>query len=417
MARELLERYVMSTKKPELLAPAGDLEKLKIAFMYGADAVYAGVPDFGMRVRQIGFDLKSMEKGIKYAHDLGKKVYVTVNIFAHNADIRKLPKFLGKLARLNPDALIVADPGVFQVIKDLKIQIPLHLSTQANVTNHKAVEFWHDQGFERIILAREVDWRDIRLIHKKLPKSQLEIFVHGAICMSYSGRCNISNYLTNRDANQGDCSHCCRWEYDVYLEERQRPGNMMKVEQDERGSYFFNSKDLCLIGQMDKVLNTGVVSLKIEGRNKSIFYLATVVRVYRKALDMACDSMGLYNKQKNRLKRELESINTRGYSKGFFGGNQKDLSSAKSYEKQGNRKFVGLVKGRAGDLVKIEARNQIMTTDKLEVMTPDKILKLKISNFLDEKGKDIGKVVNTNKLFFIKSCLELPEYSFVRKHL
>ena len=199
----------MNKEKPELLAPAGDLERLKVAFLYGADAVYAGVPEFGMRVKEIGFNMESLAKGIDYAHKLGKKVYVTVNIFAKNKDIELLPEFLHKLENINPDALIVADPGVMGIIADEKINTPLHISTQANITNWRAVKWWVDQSkFERVILARELHWKEIKDIKNKLPEIDLEIFVHGAMCMSYSGRCNISNYLTNRDANQGDCSHC-----------------------------------------------------------------------------------------------------------------------------------------------------------------------------------------------------------------
>lgn len=406
---------IKTNNKPELLAPAGDLEKLRVAFLYGADAVYAGVPEFGMRVRQIGFDLESLEEGIKYAHSIGKKVFVTVNIFANNQDIELLPDFLHKLADIKPDALIVADPGILGLIRDLNIDIPLHLSTQANVTNWRAAKYWHDGGFERIILAREVFWQDIKSMHEKLPDIPLEIFVHGAICMSYSGRCNISNYLSGRDANKGDCAHCCRWQYDVWLEEKLRPGELMRVEQDERGSYFFNSKDLCLIGEMDKVLESGAMSLKIEGRNKSIYYIATVVNAYRKALDLVSKSIDEYNKIKDEFVSELAAIETRGYTAGFFGGDQSSISKKDGLEKEGQKKFVGLVIGKDNNLLKIQARNQIKLSDNLEILSPGSIYKFQIKSFLNDQGEDMGDVVNTNTVFYVESNLNVSDYSFVRK--
>lgn len=391
------------------------MEKLKIAFQYGADAVYAGVPEFGMRVRQIGFDLSSLKEGIDYAHSINKKVYITVNIFAHNQDLDRLPDFLLALTKIKPDALIVADPGVLGIINDLKINIPLHISTQANVTNWRAAEYWFDQGYERIILAREMFWQDIAAIHKKLPVIPLEIFVHGALCMSYSGRCNISNYLTGRDANKGDCAHCCRWEYDVFLEERLRPGELMKVEQDERGSYFFNSKDLCLIGEMDKVLESGAMSLKIEGRNKSIYYIATVVRAYRQAIDLASANMDKYQLEKNSLLTELLAIDTRGYTTGFFGGENANIAKKDGLEKEGQKKFVGLVVGRDGDFLQIQARNQIKLSDSLEIMSPQNVNVFKIEAFLNDNRQDMGEVVNTNTVFYAKSDVDAPVNSFVRR--
>ena len=402
---------------PELLAPAGDLEKLKVAFMYGADAVYAGIPDFGMRVRQIGFDFDSLAEGVEYAHKIGKKLFVTVNIFAHNEDIKGVSKYLKKLADIGPDALIVADPGILAIIKENKIDIPLHLSTQANVTNWSAVRFWASQGFERIILARELSEKEISEIVCNNPTTNIEMFIHGAICMSYSGRCNISNYLSGRDANKGDCSHCCRWKYNIYLEESQRPGELMKVEEDEHGCYFFNSKDLCLMPVLDKVLKTKVMSLKIEGRNKSIFYIATVVRAYREALDMIIKGQYYFKKNKAKLMRELESVNTRGYTYGFFDGCQADVSAIKRHEnKNGNRKFVGLITNFKDGLVRVVAKNQIRVSDDLELLTKDGVKKIKIKKFIDEDGKEITSgIVNTNAIFYFKSKKSIHNYAMLRK--
>lgn len=403
------------SKKPELLAPAGDLERLKVALMYGADAVYAGVPEFGMRVKEIGFDLNSLAEGIEFAHKLGKKVYVTVNIFAKNKDIDLLPEFLHKLEAINPDALIVADPGVMGIIQDEKIKIPVHISTQANIVNWRAVKWWVDQmNFERVILARELSWQEIKEIKDKLPEIDLEIFVHGAMCMSYSGRCNISNYLAHRDANQGDCAHCCRWNYNVYTEEKTRPGEYMLVEEDDRGSYFFNSKDLCLVGMIDELIRTGTMSWKIEGRNKSIYYLANTVRVYRQAMDDYFENIEKYKVNIPEYLNELQAATSRGYTTGFFGADGANMVNLEFQRKEKEKQFVGLILGRVGDSLKIEARNQIKLTDKLDVLTPDGIKELVIDKFLDAEGNDMGEVVNTNYIFYINGY-DLPEYSMIRR--
>lgn len=401
--------------KPELLAPAGDLERLKVAFQYGADAVYAGVPEFGMRVKEIGFDLESLAEGIKYAHNIGKKVYVTVNIFAKNIDIELLPEFLHKLEAIGPDALIVADPGVMGVIADENIKIPLHISTQANIVNWRAVKWWVDQvNFERVILARELKWSEIKEIKEKLPNIDLEIFVHGAMCMSYSGRCNISNYLTNRDANQGDCAHCCRWQYNFYVEELTRPGVFMPVEEDSRGSYFFNSKDLCLVGMIDELVKSGAMSWKIEGRNKTIYYLANVIRIYRQALDQYFENIAYYQKNIPNYLDELKSATSRGYTTGFFGSDGTNMVNLEFRSGEKEKQFVGLVLGRVGDLLKIEARNQIKIGDNLDMLTPGGIKEFRLNEILDAGGNDVGEVVNTNYIFYVKGY-DFPEYSMVRK--
>ena len=405
----------MNKEKPELLAPAGDLERLKVAFLYGADAVYAGVPEFGMRVKEIGFNMESLAEGIDYTHKLGKKVYVTVNIFAKNKDIELLPEFLHKLENINPDALIVADPGVIGIIADEKIKIPLHISTQANITNWRAVKWWVDQSkFERVILARELHWKEIKDIKNKLPEIDLEIFVHGAMCMSYSGRCNISNYLTNRDANQGDCSHCCRWNYDFYLEEKTRPGELMKVEEDERGSYFFNSKDLCLIEMIDELIETGAMSWKIEGRNKSEYYLANVVSVYRQAMDDYFENKDKYKNNLSRYLNELRAATSRNYTTGFFGADGANMVNLEFQRKEKEKQFVGKVIGRIGGLMKIEARNQIKLTDKLDILTPQGVKNFELKEIVDENGHSMGDVVNTNYIFYVKGD-DFPEYSMIRK--
>ncbi len=410
-------KYMNNKVKPELLAPAGDLEKLKVAFLYGADAVYAGVPEFGMRVKEIGFDLESLAEGIEYAHSLGKKVYVTVNIFAKNDDIAKLPEFLHKLEAIGPDALIVADPGIMGIIEDEKIKTPLHISTQANIVNWRAVQWWVDKmNFERVILARELQWQEIKEIKDKLPKIDLEIFVHGAMCMSYSGRCNISNYLIGRDANQGDCAHSCRWKYNVKVEEVTRPGEFMDVEEDEKGSYFFNSKDLCLAGMMDELLESGAMSWKIEGRNKTIYYLATVIGLYRKIIDQYFEDKEKYKKDLPKYLEELNSATSRGYTTGFFGKDGANMVNLDFQSKEKDKQFVGRVLGKENGMLKIEARNQIKLTDELDILTPEGVKEFELKGILDENGDDLGDVVNTNYIFYVKDC-DFPEYSMVRKNM
>lgn len=405
----------MKKNKLEILAPAGDLEKLKIAFQYGADAVYAGVPEFGMRVKEIGFNLKSLAEGIKYTHKIGKKIYVTVNIFAHNRDLKLLPNFLKKLEKIKPDALIVADPGVLGIIEDLKLKIPIHISTQANVINWRAVKFWLEKvkNIERVILARELSWQEIKEINRKLPGAEIEFFVHGAMCMSYSGRCNISNYLTGRDANQGDCAQSCRWQYRVWLEETNRPGELMSVEEDQHGSYFFNSRDLCLIHEMEKIISTGAVSLKIEGRNKSIYYVARVVSLYRQAMDLFWDEKNKYKRWVKTIDDELSSITSRGYTTGFFLGDdgQRVDYGKKKYVK--SKDFVGLILGQRGKRVKVEARNQIKNTDRLDVMLPDGTKDINIKKFDIGNGQMV-EVVNTNQIFYFNYEGKLPVNGMIR---
>lgn len=408
----------MIKKKPKLLSPAGDLDRLKAAFEYGADAVYAGVPEFGMRVREIGFDLGTIAKGVEFAHKIGKEVYITVNIFAKNCDLKKLPKFLKKLSDIKPDALIVADPGVIEMIELMKINIPIHLSTQANVTNWSSVNWWAKRNVEQIVLARELSYQEIGEIRKKNKKIPLEIFVHGALCMSYSGRCNISNYLSGRDANHGECNHCCRWEYDVYLEEKGRVGQLMKVEQNKKGSYFFNSKDLCLIGMIPEILDTGVNTLKIEGRNKSIYYVCAVTRAYRKALDLAYDDVKLYKKYLNDFYSELMSVGNRDYTTGFFGGDQSSIVNFDNSSITRNKEFVGQVLSFKDGYLKILAKNQIKESDKLEVMTNYGDNQFKIIELLDSKKKPRIFPINTNNVFYFKIAnnnLAIGNYALIRK--
>jgi len=271
-------------KKPELLAPAGNLEKLKIAIIYGADAVYLGGENFGLRAGADNFTLKQLAEGIKFAHDRGKSIYLTLNIIPHNEDLKGLPEYVVKLKKLGLDAIIISDPGVLKIVKNIIPEMEVHLSTQANTTNYTAVNFWYKQGVRWIILARELSLEEIKEIIKKSPSDmKIETFIHGAMCISYSGRCLLSNYLISRDANRGDCAHSCRWRY--YLMEETRPGEYFPVYEDEKGAYFFNSKDLCMIEHLPSLIEAGISAFKIEGRMKSSYYVATVVKAYRYLID------------------------------------------------------------------------------------------------------------------------------------
>lgn len=299
---------------PELLAPAGNLEKLKIALLYGADAVYCSGKAFGLRAGAGNLSPEELEEGVALAHQMGRRVYVTVNIIPHNGDFQDLSEYLLYLASIGVDALIVADPGVLTLARELVPHLPLHLSTQANAVNWRSVRFWQEQGVQRIILARELSREEIAEIRQKTG-AELEVFVHGAMCMAYSGRCLLSMYLTGRDANRGDCAQPCRWRYSV-VEER-RPGKYMALEEDDRGTYIFNSKDLCLIDYIPELVELGLASLKIEGRMKSIHYVGTVTRVYRQALDAYRQDPEAFAVREE-WRQELEKVSHRDYTTGFF---------------------------------------------------------------------------------------------------
>jgi len=338
---------------PELLAPAGNLKKLKYAIEFGADAVYLGTPDFSLRARINEFTPAKIKQGIEYAHKHNVKVYVTLNIFAHNHHLKKLPTHLkhqaSSLKQFKPDGIIISDPGILQLVKKALPKTKLILSTQANVTNWQSAKFWYEQGVKRIILARELTLKEIAEIHKHVPKLELECFVHGAMCMSYSGRCLLSKWINNREANLGDCSHPCRWSYgiktkkhqniktidELVLSEKGHPNIEMIVEQGKEGSYILNSRDLCLIKYLDKLKKAGICSFKIEGRAKSIYYLATVIRAYRRVLD------GL--ESPTQAMKDLNKLQTRGYSYGFLFGKDKVEQNDKHSHEKINWEFAGEV--------------------------------------------------------------------------
>jgi len=376
-------------KKIELLAPAGSPEKMKYAFAYGADAVYMGIPDFSLRVRINKFTLDDVRLAIAEAHKLKKKIYVTVNIYAHNQHLEKLPAYLKKLNEWKPDGLLVSDPGILQMVKKYAPNLTIHLSTQANATNWQAVKFWYEQGVKRVVLGREVTLEEIKEIHKHVPKVELEYFVHGAMCMSYSGRCMLSAWLTGRSANLGDCVQPCRWKYhvnnvQVELEDENHQGMKIPVEEDKNGTYIFNSKDLCLIEYLKELIEAGVVSLKIEGRAKSPAYLATVVKAYRLALDSSLEKKEL----KKIKKKYLDSLMTRGYTTGFLFGKETVEQNTEFSHILGEEKFVGEVVNCEDNKVCITPHNALRVGDKVRIMQPKNLdLVLTIKKLYNCKNK------------------------------
>ena len=356
-------------KKPELLAPAGNLEKLKMALIYGADAVYMGGKAFGLRAFSDNFEDNELEQGIAFAHSLGKKAYITVNIFPHNDDLPALPDYIRFVAGMGADAIIVSDLGVFRLAHQVAPTLPIHISTQANSTNWSTVQFWQELGASRVVLARELSLADISQIRQKV-NIELEAFVHGAMCMSYSGRCLISNYLTGRDANRGECAQPCRWKYHVM--EESRPGVYLPILEDERGTYIFNSKDLCLISHLPELMDSGLDSFKIEGRMKSVHYVATVVKIYREAIDSYYSNPDTFHVRQEWLD-ELQKVSHREYTTGFYFNKtteQDQIYTSSSYIQ--THDFIGLVKeyNPITGMAVVEQRNNMKIGDEIEIMQP-----------------------------------------------
>lgn len=356
-------------KIPELLAPAGSMEKLRVALAYGADAVYFGGKNFGLRAFADNFDDAAVATAVAAAHEAGRKAYVTVNVFPHNAELAALPAYLALLRDCGADAAIISDPGVFRIAREAAPGLPIHISTQANTVNWSSALFWEQQGASRVVLAREVSLDDIRLIRAKTGL-ELEAFVHGAMCISYSGRCLLSNYLAGRDANRGECAQACRWRYGVV--EETRPGEYLPVGEDAHGTYIFNSKDLCLLDHIPALAAAGADSLKIEGRMKSVHYVATVVKVYREALDAyAADPEGFA--VRGEWRDELAKISHRPYTTGFaFGAAGPDSQSYDLGANSQSHDFVGLVRGydAGSGLAAVEQRNNMKVGEEIEVLQP-----------------------------------------------
>lgn len=405
-------------KKVELLAPAGDLEKLKTAIDYGADAVYLAGEAFGMRKASKNFDEQQLVEGVEFAHSKGKKIYITLNIIPHNEDLIGLEEYVEFLARINVDALIVSDPGIYSVVRSVNKDIEVHLSTQASVTNYETVKFWHNLGVKRIVLARELSLKEIKEIKTKVPDMDLEVFVHGAMCISYSGRCLLSNYMTGRDANRGDCAQACRWKYN--LVEEKRPGEYYPIEETEDGTFIYNSKDLCMIDSLEDLINSGVDSLKIEGRVKTQYYVATVIRSYRIAIDAYYN--GTYTKElADYLLNEIRKSSHRDFTKGFFYNKpteEDQLYTSSSYTR--NYDFVGIVLDYDLEtkIATIEQRNRIFKGDILEVFGPEKeFFEFEAGTMINDKGEEVEVVPRAREVFDIKIDYPVKSGYLIRKKL
>jgi putative protease len=402
-------------KRPELLAPAGTLEKLQFAIDYGADAVYLGGPGWGLRAFAGNFSLDEISLGVKYAHQRGAKVYITVNIMPHNADLEGLPDYLAELAGIGVDAFIVSDPAVLMVAKAAAPTVPIHLSTQANVVNYRSAEFWANQGVERLILARELSLREILEIRRRV-RAELEVFVHGAMCISYSGRCLLSNYLTGRDANRGECAQPCRYRY--ALVEEKRPGQYFPIEEDERGAYIMNSKDLCLIEHLPQLLQLGMDGLKIEGRMKSVHYVATVTKVYRQAIDSYFADPERYQYCPGWL-TELGKASNRSFTTGFYFGKpgaDEHIYQGELYTRP--YEFVGVVKeyDQERKLALIEQRNHFREGDLLEVLQPvGENLGLTVSHLHDQAGNPLAAARHAKMLVWLPSQVPLAPGILLRR--
>lgn len=404
-------------KKPELLAPAGNLEKLKIAIIYGADAVYLGGENFGLRAGAKNFTLKQLAEGIKFAHDRGKRVYLTLNIIPHNEDLVGLPEYIAKLKGLDLDAIIISDPGVLKIVKNIIPEMEVHLSTQASITNYAAVNFWFEQGVRRIILARELSLEEIEeIIKKSFPDMKIETFVHGAMCISYSGRCLLSNYMVGRDANRGDCAHSCRWRY--YLMEETRPGEYFPVFENERGTYIFNSKDLCMIEHLPSLIEAGISVFKIEGRMKSSYYVATVVKAYRHLIDSYFSKPKEYFFDEKWLD-EIKKVSHRYFTTGFYfakpGGEEQRYDSSayiKTYD------FAGLILeyDTVNQIATIEQKNRIFVGDEIEIFGPDNDFFIqKIEKMWDEEWEEIEVAPHAKQIIRMKMSKPVKPWYIIRK--
>ncbi len=403
-------------QKPELLVPAGNLEKLKIAFTYGADAVYLGGQLYSLRAGAGNFTLDEMATGVKFAHQRGKKVYVTINIFAHNQDLVQLPDYLRKLADLKVDGLIVSDPGIILLANELNLGLKIHLSTQANTTNWVSIKLWQTLGISRVVLARELTIPEIKEI-KANTEVEIEAFVHGAMCMAYSGRCLLSSYWTGRSANRGACTHPCRWHYS--LVEGTRTEESLPIEEDEKGTYILSSKDLAMIKYIPELADLGLASWKIEGRMKSIHYVATVTKVYREALDLYWQEPKSYCF--NPLwYEELTKVSDRGFTTGFYFNEARGAEGIEKIKKEKEKiDFVGLVlEGEKKGKILVEQRNYFERGDQLELLQPQgENITFKLEHLFDEMGNPIDAARHPQQKIYIEAPTSLSAATLLRRCL
>lgn len=404
----------------ELLVPASSLEVLKVAVIYGANAVYIGGEAFGLRAKAKNFSPEEMAEGIKFAHDHNCRVYVTANILAHNYDldgVREYFKELNDMKPDRPDALIIADPAIFMIAKEVCPDIERHVSTQANNTNYGTYQFWRELGATRVVSARELSLQEIKEIRANIPdEMEIETFIHGAMCISYSGRCLLSNYFTGRDANKGACTHPCRWKYAVV--EEKRPGEYLPVYENERGTYIFNSKDLCMIEHIPDLVDAGIDSYKIEGRMKTALYVATVARTYRKAIDDYLEDPKKYQANMDWYKEQIRSCTYRQFTTGFFYG--KPSEEAQIYENNTYEKgytYLGLVgKENENGLYRMEQRNKFSVGETIEVMKPNgDNVTVVVKAMTDEDGTPIDSCPHSKQIFYVDLGMKLDEFDILRR--
>lgn len=391
-------------KHPELLIPASSLEVLKTAVMFGADAVYIGGEAFGLRAKAKNFSMEEIREGIAFAHAHDVKVYITANILAHNGDLSGVRAYFEELKEIRPDALIISDPGVFMIAREVCPEIDIHISTQANNTNYGTYQFWHQLGARRVVTARELSMAELKEIREKVPADlEMETFIHGAMCISYSGRCLLSNYFTGRDANRGACTHPCRWKYAIV--EETRPGEYMPVYENERGTYIFNSKDLCMIEHIPELIDSGIDSFKIEGRMKTALYVATVARTYRKAIDDYLESPELYREHMDWYLDQISNCTYRQFTTGFFFG--KPDESAQIYDNNTYVKeytYLGIIGECTADgLYRIEQRNKFSVGEQIEIMKPDgRNIPAVVRRIVDEEGQEMQSAPHPKQVLYIE---------------
>lgn len=397
--------------KPELLLPAGNLEKLEYAVKYGADAVYLGAVDFSLRSMRKGeiITFDNLKQAIDLAHSLGARAYLTLNIFAFNGDIENLEKSIDIIKDANPDAIILSDFGVFRVVKKHMPDVPIHVSTQANTLNYESVKFWQENGAKRVILARELPIADVSQIRKKVPDIELEVFVHGSQCVSFSGRCLLSDYMTDneRKANQGNCSQPCRWSYK--LVEETRPGEYFEINQDERGSHILSPKDLCLVEHLKKLIEAGVNSFKVEGRTKSLYYVSAVAKAYRNAIDEVAKNP---DANLSKYYEQLLKVGNRGYTQGFYLGKNDEATYSYDVSKGlAGADFLCEFWGEQDGFYKVKIKNKMRVNDEVEIITPDEQFSTKVLEIKDKDGFDVD-IANTNDESFIKFAQAPKDYKY-----
>lgn len=390
-------------KKTELLVPASSLEVLKTAVRYGADAVYIGGEVFGLRAKAKNFSLEEMKEGVEFAHRYNVKVYVTANILAHNSDIEPVKAYFNDLKKVKPDALIIADPAIFTIAKEMLPDMELHISTQANNTNYGTYNFWHSLGAKRVVSARELSISEIKDIRNHIPDDlEIETFVHGAMCISYSGRCLLSSFMAGRDANKGACTHPCRWKYAVV--EESRPGQYMPVEENERGTYIFNSKDLCMIEHIPEMIDAGIDSFKIEGRMKTALYVATVARTYRKAIDDYLEDPQKYRDNMPWYLDQISNCTYRQFTTGFYFGKpteESQIYDSNTYVKEYT--YLGIVGEICDGRCKIEQRNKFSVGETIEIMKPDgENVEVTVKRIINEEGEDQESAPHSKQVLYIE---------------